>query len=66
LENGRNGLVVELGNFDQLETAVSRLLIDTDTRIQLSLAAQQTVQDRYTNHTVSTEFTQLFQRVSEA
>jgi hypothetical protein len=42
------------------------LLVDADTRVQLSLAAQQTVQDRYTNHTVSTEFTQLFQRVSQA
>jgi glycosyltransferase involved in cell wall biosynthesis len=66
LENGRNGLVVESGNFDQLETAVRRLLVDTNTRMQLSQAAQQTVQDRYTSHTASTKFTQLFQRVSEA
>jgi glycosyltransferase involved in cell wall biosynthesis len=66
LENGRNGLVVESGNFGQLETAVRRLLVDPNTRMQLSLAAQQTVQDRYTSHIVSTKFTQLFQRVSEA
>jgi glycosyltransferase involved in cell wall biosynthesis len=65
LENGRNGLVVESGNFDQLETAVRRLLVDTNTRMQLSQAAQQTVRERYLAAIIAQKFLQLFDTVSQ-
>jgi glycosyltransferase involved in cell wall biosynthesis len=58
--NGRNGLSVAPGNFEQLYEALELVMMDKDLAPRLALAGWQTVQEKYAADVVTEQYAGLF------
>jgi glycosyltransferase involved in cell wall biosynthesis len=64
LVTNQNGLVVDLGNFEQLIDALEQLSASPELRTTLGTLARHTVCDRYEADAVARQYTELFRRIS--
>ncbi len=66
LQNQKNGMVINPGNFQQLFEALDLLLTDSALSIKLGKAARQTVQVKYSSKIVIKDYIELFKNVFES
>lgn len=65
ITNGRDGLLVEAGNCQQLYDAIQSLISDPALTASLGKAAAQTVNERYSETIILTQYIELFRKVSK-
>lgn len=65
LQHGHNGLVVEVGESQQLSEALDALITDTALSARLAQAARQTAEERYSEEIVTPQYVQLFRGISD-
>jgi len=62
VNNGKNGLIVEVGSFTELHNALAYLISNEDLSRALGEGALMTVQNYYSRKTVAQQYTKLFER----
>lgn len=62
LTHGQNGLMVEVGNFEQLHDSIQTLITDDYLSASLGKAALQTVRNRYSRETIAKKYIELFKQ----
>ncbi len=65
VNNGHNGLTVEVGNFDRLYDAMENLIFDDSLSASLGKSALETVQIKYLRESVAKKYIQMFNQFSK-
>lgn len=63
LEHRKNGLIVEIGNFQQFYETLDMLLTNTWLAASLGQAARQTAQEQYSAEIITQRYTELFRHI---